>query len=94
MAAINKSDNVMKANEIPEKIYVTEGMLFMTNPEITLRGNGNKIEYTRTDDFIENAWNWIEDNIFTTIDAVRYITEAKYKKQVDEVDDNGGFREL
>ena len=66
MAAINKSDNVMKANEIPEKIYVTEGMLFMTNPEITLRGNGNKIEYTRTDNFIENAWNWIEDNILSS----------------------------
>ena len=66
MAAINKTDNVMKANEIPEKIYVTEAMLFMTNPEITLRGNGNKIEYTRIDAFIENAWNWIEDNILSS----------------------------
>jgi len=50
----------MKANEIPEKIYVTEGMLFMTNPEITLCGNGNKIEYTRTDSFIKKACGGIE----------------------------------
>lgn len=55
MELIDKSDNVMKANEIPEKIYVTEGMLFMTNPEITLRENGNKIEYTRIDAFIEKC---------------------------------------
>lgn len=41
--------------EAPEKIYVTESMLFMTNPEITLQGNGNKLEYTRTDAFIEKA---------------------------------------
>jgi len=54
----------MKANEVPEKIYVTEGMLFMTNPEITLRGNGNKIEYTRTDAFIEKACNFIRINAY------------------------------
>ena len=44
----------------PEKIYVTECMLFMTNPEITLQGNGNKIEYTRTDAFIEKACEYLE----------------------------------
>lgn len=49
----------MKTNEIPEKIYVTEGMLFMTNPEITLPGNDNKIEYTRTDAFIDKAVKWL-----------------------------------
>ena len=50
----------MKTNEVPEKIYVTEGMLFMTNPEITLQGNGNKIEYTRTDAFIKKACEGID----------------------------------
>lgn len=49
----------MKANEAPKKIYVTECILFMTNPEITLQGNGNKIEYTRTDAFIEKACDFI-----------------------------------
>lgn len=47
--------------EAPEKIYVTEGMLFMTNPEITLQGNSNKIEYTRTDAFIDKACKFLKD---------------------------------
>ena len=51
--------------EAPEKIYVTECMLFATNPEITLPKN-NGIEYTRTDAFIEKAWDWIEDNILSS----------------------------
>ena len=46
--------------EVPDKIYVTEGMLFMTNPEITLQGNGNEIEYTHTDAFIDKACSGIE----------------------------------
>lgn len=53
----------MKANEAPEKIYVTKCMLFATNPEITLQGNGNKIEYTRTDVFIEKACDWLNNNL-------------------------------
>ena len=48
--------------EAPEKIYVTECMLFMTNPEITLQGNGNKIEYIRTDVVIKRAWEWLKKN--------------------------------
>ena len=40
--------------EVPEKIYVTEGMLFATNPEITLPNNDN-IEYVRTDTLIDKA---------------------------------------
>ena len=53
----------MKANEAPEKIYVTECMLFATNPEITLQGNGNKIEYTRTDAFINKACAFIRERL-------------------------------
>lgn len=46
--------------EAPEKIYVTECMLFATNPEITLPDN-NSIEYIRTDAFIEKACGWIKE---------------------------------
>ena len=45
--------------EAPEKIYVTECMLFATNPEITLQGNGSKIEYTRTDAIIKRVCEWL-----------------------------------
>lgn len=47
--------------EAPEKIYVTECMLFATNPEITLPNN-DKIEYVRTDAFIEKAVNYIQQH--------------------------------
>lgn len=45
--------------EIPEKIYVTEGMLFATNPEITLPKN-DKIEYICKDAYIKKACEGIE----------------------------------
>ena len=56
----------MKANEIPEKIYVhvKKGKTLNTwnNEWIGV----NDIEYTRTDAFIENAWNWVEDNLLSS----------------------------
>jgi hypothetical protein len=51
----------MKSNEAPEKIYITECMLFATNPEITLPKN-NSIEYTNTDAFIEKATSYIQQH--------------------------------
>ncbi len=62
----------MKANEAPEKIYVTEWMIFVTNPEITLPNN-DKVEYTRTDAFIEKALEWIRKEIRP------YYSDVKYK---------------
>ncbi len=42
--------------------------------------------------------SWIKDNIFTTIDAIKYITTAKIEYKDDsssnKKDDNGGFEEL
>lgn len=60
----------MKTNgiPIPKRIYVTEAMLFMTNPEITLRGNGNKIEYICIDVVIKKAREWIKNNFSETDD--------------------------
>lgn len=52
----------MKANEAPEKIYLTED-----NPlkewYRTKQVGFNSIEYTRTDAFIEKACEWIKENI-------------------------------
>ena len=47
--------------EAPKKIYVTECMLFATNPEITLPKN-DSIEYTRTDALIEKAVKYIANH--------------------------------
>lgn len=45
----------------PEKIYVTECMLFATNPEITLPKN-DSIKYTSTDAFIEKVRKYIANH--------------------------------
>jgi hypothetical protein len=58
----------MKANGAPEKIY-----LEAIYPDNGVLPNGlnytpspTDIEYTRTDAFIENAWEWIENNILSS----------------------------
>ena len=47
----------MKAGEAPQKIYLDEDESWhLTNP------NGDSIEYTRTDVFIEKAAAWLEEH--------------------------------
>jgi len=57
----------MKANEAPEKIYYTPTgggfYLTTTKPEPPF---AEGVEYTRTDAFIEKAWDWIEDNMLSS----------------------------
>jgi hypothetical protein len=54
---IEKKNKVMKTKEAPEKIYLTQLMLFATP---TIRSSDNEVEYTRTDAFIETAKKWFE----------------------------------
>ena len=61
----------MKANEAPEKIYMTPSF---GEPDNVLLASFSKshleyhrdIEYTRTDALIEKAWDWIEDNLLSS----------------------------
>ena len=56
--------------EAPEKIYMTPSF---GEPDNVLLASFSKshlnfhrdIEYTRTDNFLDKAWNWIEDNMLT-----------------------------
>ncbi len=80
------------ANEIYTKIELPRGVLnAMILKAVKLLGEMPKFMYIK-----KMSNTWIEDNIFTTIDAVKYITEAKgYKpSSKDDDNDNGGFREL
>ena len=54
----------MEANT-PNKIYVHLSQFWglMANKDNITK---NGIEYTRTDAFIEKAWDWIEDNLLTS----------------------------
>ena len=67
----------MKINEIPEKIYLSYEtddedykdhifIDYMWHRHPFEDKNLKNIEYTRTDAFIEDAWNWIEDNVLSS----------------------------
>lgn len=72
--------------EVPEKIYVTECMLFATNPEITLPKDG-KIEYIRKDAFVEKACEYLQINLWRVVNEEsdfrqRFVTD--FKKYMEE----------
>lgn len=55
----------MKANEAPEKIYLTKNLLGVLRDGWDAQPSEvfTNIEYTRTDAFIEKACEWIETNM-------------------------------
>ena len=60
-----KEDEIMEA---PEKIYIHPdigGREFL-RPWLHRPANNESVEYTRTDAFIEKAWDWIEDNVLSS----------------------------
>jgi len=64
----------MKANKAPKKIYLDEDESWhLTNP------NGNSVEYTRTDAFIEKACDYLMEYEFNNSPT---ITDRR--KRVDK----------
>ena len=58
----------MKANEAPKKIYLYPSDRAGEEYEGewgAIPWGEDCVEYTRTDAFIENAWDWIENNILS-----------------------------
>lgn len=55
----------MKANDAPEKIYVSNYSSGLTYNWHNERLAVNDIEYTRTDTFIEAVANWMSDTLQT-----------------------------
>lgn len=49
----------MKTNEAPEKIYITP---YFQRRWFTKEIDDDSVEYTRTDVFIEKAYEWFEKN--------------------------------
>ena len=57
----------MKTNEAPEKLYLHPTAKGKVGASwLTFSLTNQDIEYTRTDAFIEKAWDWIEDNILSS----------------------------
>lgn len=54
--------------EAPEKIYIFDNPISGTPDDrwLSERSDDEDAEYTRTDVFIEKAWNWIENNILSS----------------------------
>lgn len=72
-----KKNKVMKANEAPKKIYLDEDESWhLTNP------NGDSVEYTRTDAFIEKAYEYLSYHLDTSKIDVNYKFEfiEEFKK--------------
>lgn len=79
--------------EIYQNISLPRGVLNCMIIKVLKDKSG---EMPKLNYFKKVSESWIKDNIFTTIDAVKYVTTAKYSADTDisKNDDNGGFEEL
>ena len=68
----------MKANEMPEKIYIFENPI-LDFTKLSVRQSDTDIEYTRTDAFIEKAAEYLMDYEFNDSPTI-----ADRKKRVEE----------
>ena len=55
----------MKANA-PERLYLSKNIYGTYLYQVPDPDDETAVEYTRTDAFIEKAWDWIEDNILSS----------------------------
>ena len=63
----------MKANEVPEKIYINSNLEDRT--WLFGKSNTSFIEYTRTDAFIEKAIEWLKKSITNNLECNRIISK-------------------
>ncbi|MBQ9520311.1 MAG: DnaD domain protein [Acholeplasmatales bacterium] len=83
-------DNFDTINRVYSEIELPRGVLnTMVYRAVKMNGEMPKFMY-----FKKMAITWIKDNIFTTSDAIRYITEARFKVKDADEKENGGFEEL
>jgi len=64
----------MKANEAPEKIYITPNIDRKWQLEAI---DNESVEYTRTDAFIEKACSWLENNLQGIVGGSIYMEDFR-----------------
>ena len=72
----------MKANELPDKIYLFDNPITETPDDrwLSKRSDDEDFEYVRTDAFIEKAVEWWMDNFVYTDDVdIKYKTIEDFK---------------
>ena len=52
--------------EAPERLYLSKNIYGTYLYQVPDPDDETAVEYTRTDAFIEKAWDWIEDNILSS----------------------------
>ena len=55
----------MKANA-PERLYLSKNIYGTYLYQVPDPDDETAVEYTRTDAFVEKAWDWVEDNILSS----------------------------
>lgn len=77
----------MKTNA-PEKLYITNDEKRFSDKchsASTEKYVDNDIEYTRTDAFIEKAWDWVEDNILSSNQQDKsHLYREQFRKYMEE----------
>lgn len=88
----------MKANEAPEKIYIHPSVKDgeYNKHWLVQKVNQNSVEYTRTDAFIEKAWEWVDMHFHETeVDdrwgESRYVVMSEHDSFKDDL--LKGFKE-
>ena len=64
----------MKANEMPEKIYIFENPI-LDFTKLSVRQSDTDIEYVRKDAFIEKACVWLKNNLQGIVGGSIYIED-------------------
>ena len=65
----------MKANEAPEKIYLSAIDLEEVGHLLTELKDRDDVEYTRTDAFIEKACEWLKESVTNNSKCNRIISK-------------------
>ena len=69
----------MKANEAPEKIYISSNTFNISEyaTKVLTTKYRDNIEYTRTDAFIEKVCSWLENNLQGIVGGSIYIEDFR-----------------
>ena len=67
----------MKANEAPERLYLSETIYSTYLYQVPDPDDESAVEYTRTDAFVKKACSWLENNMQGIVSGSIYIEDFK-----------------
>jgi len=67
----------MKANEVPEKLYLSKNIYSTYLYQVPDPDDETSVEYTRTDAFIEKTCAWLKESITNNQECNRIISKKR-----------------